>query len=634
MISEALVETLREHDSWWSRVRATPWRDLLRGRLTGSLDYRHAMTEFDLPLPLLETVDKVVKRSGLWPRERYDVASELCAHFTDGLQAGHTADELQKTFGLPKDSAKLIRRAKVRCRSRSWQLWRFIGRPITGVLFLVAVIWSILIIRFTMATPTVKFDMVADMDDESRAIPEEDRAWPYYRRGLVQIDTSDFTRIDEPNFNLQNVMVHGPEDPEWDEAREYLLSMEETIQIFVTGTRQEQLGFINRDPANDAWRKWNGPTGRWETYNEPGTPGNRILLAHTHDLRMVFRFLQGATHLAIEDGDSPRVLTLLMAMLNLSEHVYQSFDGYIADLRAFVDIRQISNIISKSVLEHPKLFTDPELQRLSQRLHDVLGGRPFEFRAEGERRLVDDFVQQIYTDDGEGNGRLTSKGLRLLQQTASSWSEKNKYPLLDDLPLTSDDEPVELTDDAWYQLLGSAAVAMIGDRQSVHEKMIELFEFRHEAFSDPLTPFNGSEFSSAVTQLLASPDRLRFLPAAVFYGGGLNGYDTLEQQLAMANLSHDAALIAIALVQHRRQTGEWPEELAALTPELLPEVPRDLYATDEAPLKYRVVDGQPLLYSVGPNQQDDGGTSPADDKSPTQAEDGDWVLLPPWEPAL
>jgi hypothetical protein len=82
-----------------------------------------------------------------------------------------------------------------------------------------------------------------------------------------------------------------------------------------------------------------------------------------------------------------------------------------------------------------------------------------------------------------------------------------------------------------------------------------------------------------------------------------------------------------------------------LTPQYLPAVPPDRY--DGKPLKYRIVEGQPVLYSVGVDRDDDGGRVP--ERGNWQAEnwqppsviaewkaagsphlpDGDWVLWPP-----
>ncbi len=628
MTSEALIDALREDESWWSRVRMTPWRDLLRGRLSGSLDYRHAMAEFDLPLPLLKTIDEVVRRARLWPREKADVAAELCAHFADGLQAGHAVEELQKTFGSAKESAQLIRRSKVRCRSLGWHLWRRAWQATFVSAVFLATTCLFLFVRYVWAEPTISFDIVQEHDEINREIPEAERAWPHYRNGLVLIDRRrEFTDAEGEIFFVDEVMEEGLNDPRWPQVREYLAEMEVPIQLFIAGAECEQFGFINRDPENDAWRRWDSPHGRWADYNEPGTPGYHILLAQTHNLRMVLRYLKGAAYVALEERDGQRAMTLLSAMMNLPDHARQSFDGAIPDLVAIAHVRTNSQLIAIALTEYPDLFSGDDLNRLSQGLEEMLGGRPFEIRWTGERRLVDDFIQRTFTDDGQGDGQFTLEGIRLLLHMLEGSGKKAMFPVLSDLP----EEDADGLEDAKFQLAATAVIARIADRQTVQEKMHELSELHSQTYRDPLTPLNESQFHQEIEALLNSPERERLLPVAVLYGTAFGRNHNFGRSVAKTNLLHEAALVAIALEQYRRREGEWPEDLSELTPQHLPDVPLDPYATGGASLTYRVVDGQPLLYSVGPNQQDDGGTPPPEAQRPLESDDGDWILLPPWE---
>jgi hypothetical protein len=61
----------------------------------------------------------------------------------------------------------------------------------------------------------------------------------------------------------------------------------------------------------------------------------------------------------------------------------------------------------------------------------------------------------------------------------------------------------------------------------------------------------------------------------------------------------------LAVRAYSLQEGHPPASLAALTPKYLPAVPQDPFAP--APLVYRVTNGQPVLYSCGPDGDDDGG---------------------------
>ena len=65
--------------------------------------------------------------------------------------------------------------------------------------------------------------------------------------------------------------------------------------------------------------------------------------------------------------------------------------------------------------------------------------------------------------------------------------------------------------------------------------------------------------------------------------------------------------LAAALAVYRARHGEYPDNLAALVPDILPELPLDLYSNK--PFHYqRKPDGGYLLYSVFENGVDDGGT--------------------------
>jgi hypothetical protein len=66
------------------------------------------------------------------------------------------------------------------------------------------------------------------------------------------------------------------------------------------------------------------------------------------------------------------------------------------------------------------------------------------------------------------------------------------------------------------------------------------------------------------------------------------------------------AVVALALERCRRAEGRWPATLDALAPRYLRGVPADPF--DGQPLRYRRLDDGVVVYSVGPDRTDDGGT--------------------------
>jgi len=109
----------------------------------------------------------------------------------------------------------------------------------------------------------------------------------------------------------------------------------------------------------------------------------------------------------------------------------------------------------------------------------------------------------------------------------------------------------------------------------------------------------------------------------------------VSQKFGLAQITADQAVVACALERFQLANGRYPEKLDALTPGFLDKIPHDVISGD--PLKYRrSADGRFILYSVGWNEKDDGGTpgltqrkSPAE-LSPWKGSapdlmQGDWV---------
>jgi len=84
------------------------------------------------------------------------------------------------------------------------------------------------------------------------------------------------------------------------------------------------------------------------------------------------------------------------------------------------------------------------------------------------------------------------------------------------------------------------------------------------------------------------------------------------------------ARVAIALERYRLAHGEYPETLDALVPQFIAKLPRDVI--NGQPLKYRRTnDGRFVLYSVGWNETDDGGSVAVTKNGHVDWENGDWV---------
>jgi hypothetical protein len=99
-----------------------------------------------------------------------------------------------------------------------------------------------------------------------------------------------------------------------------------------------------------------------------------------------------------------------------------------------------------------------------------------------------------------------------------------------------------------------------------------------------------------------------------------------ETKFAFGQTRVNQAIVACALERYRLAEGRFPESLKPLNPRFLPTMPHDIITG--APFIYRrTPDGQFILYSVGWNEKDDGGTIvlPGGKDHKRDLTEGDWV---------
>jgi hypothetical protein len=117
--------------------------------------------------------------------------------------------------------------------------------------------------------------------------------------------------------------------------------------------------------------------------------------------------------------------------------------------------------------------------------------------------------------------------------------------------------------------------------------------------------------------------------ALVVWGLNPTSPQYCEQQETRADSRQEMTLVALALAAYRAEHGGHPEDLAKLVPKYLKAIPEDPFA--EKPLRYRREGSGYVLYSVGPNGQDDDGreSSVRDPKTGQELEGDDIVLRMP-----
>jgi hypothetical protein len=92
------------------------------------------------------------------------------------------------------------------------------------------------------------------------------------------------------------------------------------------------------------------------------------------------------------------------------------------------------------------------------------------------------------------------------------------------------------------------------------------------------------------------------------------------QSQTRAVARHRAAAVLVAATRRRLETGQMPESLEALVPGELPTLPLDPFPTD-ALLRLKATPEEFLVWSIGPDGEDDGGPQPPDAEHDTGNDD-------------
>lgn len=605
-------------DSRWRRFRHTPLVDLLRGRVTGRLDLRQFVVDADLPEPLSRIVFDVVRRTRLWSSwafraggEGREAAEELVAHFANGLAQGRTADELATSFGPTKKAAQQIRRTKL--RSRPWPR-RYFRRARHAMLLAVGVafgLYFMALVRYIGSRPTISRDYLAEFNAPILATPKEQRAWPRYLEAL------------EPVAGLGFAMEPGEHG--WEDTLGVLQRHEDLIPKIRAAAELPTLGYV--------WRS--------EIKTNPASPTEDYLfLAMTptlQPLRNVFYLLNADAHRAAKEGDATAVVADLRAMVSLADQLYRQggsgIEYFVASAIGGESIETGGRILA----EYPNLFDEDLLRELTHHYSTFAGGGTPEVDLSGEIAIFEDVLQRTHTDNGNQDGHITPAAIdfayharlsdaldRELAQFRGSqrgWIEsavENVLATGASLALASRREELELFN-RWVAELQA-------------QRQIPMWTW--EELPDAET---WAEKVTGTQAQLRYPFALRFMPEEAFF--------VVAERNA---LRRDALLVVLAAKAFHLEHQTWPESLEQLVPHYLPEVPPDRF--DGQPLRYRIRDDRPLVYSVGSNLKDDGGNLPSAGHSPysvshffppavvermraesggTKPLAGDWVFWPP-----
>lgn len=213
---------------------------------------------------------------------------------------------------------------------------------------------------------------------------------------------------------------------------------------------------------------------------------------------------------------------------------------------------------------------------------------------EMERALTLDFYDQLRHSRAARDAQLTlwrKVAIEGLTPEASGWMEYVNLPLWR-VAWSEQDELRALN--RWQ---GVIEIERIGRAKSWNDARA-LFKATETADEDHLASLDSASSRGKLNWY----DQARF----VFSGLDFSVGDTIVRRVLGRQTEQHMAIAAIALRRYELRHHQPAPDLAALVPEFLPAVPRDLM--DGQPLRYRGGPGGGfLLYSVGDDGKDDGG---------------------------
>jgi hypothetical protein len=407
-------------------------------------------------------------------------------------------------------------------------------------------------------------------------VPEAERAWPVYREARMRVipETDELVELGWPTF---------PDEPHWKMAAEAVRQNEPVILLVHTAAALPFLGVGMSDQPDAVLERFYA-SQRGEEFTPTAAAENPvvsdILMHHIGYFRYFTRILSVDCRRAYMENDADRFLQNCRALAGMSRHALQ-FPMFFSARLSNAIIQQLVGITGEMLSTAPHLCSDAQLAQLK-----ILLGEP-DYLEGIKKGLVDeydlfmDFVQRTFTDDGAGNGVMTPEGWILLERLAGGDGEPMKVPGSVKAAVTDRKQMVATYDD-----IISATIQM-GERP--------MWEWEE-------TP------ASVVKNAWNTPGtRERFCIVAMLVPQA--GESIRNAQLG--HQQHDATLVALALESYRRRHARYPDALESLVPDFIAELPPDRF--DGLPIKYRVIDGKPLLYSVGMDRDDDNGRANLND---------------------
>jgi hypothetical protein len=504
-----------------------------------------------------------------------------------------------------------------------------------------------LVILFYWGQPQPSVDYLAQINQPALSAADQDKGWTIYRDLWIKHGFSEgggfdskamWLRDEDGNFGR---MVRPDDGPAWEAATQRLTEIEDLLEGFRVGGLRPVFGvplyvditdYEERDfRALFPNRDYQAGVAEQQVTKEPLADSlMSVLLPHVQVMREAARLLTVDTRWALEQGDTERATRNIEALLGISSQVTEG--KFLVSSLVGYAIHAMTMAVIDECLHSEATFPDAQLQRIHAAVAKAKVDQMVDLGS--ERAMFMDLVQKTYTDDGQGDGRITAAGLDLWEQVSTNASSSQTKP------------------NGWSfesvtkRALAPASLLVLATRKQLTDKADELFQrmeavIKAEVRGDT-NALEAQQVEREIGELSVAYTPIKLLFPAI---------SLARQATVRVQVSADSVQTALAVIRYHRQHDRWPTSLDELVGTFLERVPTDPF--DGQPLRYRLQDDGFVIYSVGVNGVDDGGQAvllrpdgsfvedpatepepdtlrplPAGSYLPQNKYPGDWILWP------
>lgn len=576
----------------------TSLRSFFARLLTKRRHWRETLQHAKLSHPIKCCIESTVQATRLWKNEKADVAEDLISHFCDGIEAGTTEETLLNSFGDTRQTAKMIRKAKIRCRRLSWHVALWFWR---SVAILMSIMFGAYLLAFLLLLRQVSSSNKDYWAVLNSAVPDVETAWPKYESAIRKIDPEHDEADRIPANWLPESMSASFRRLELSESDHQFLRSHFDVMVLLHEASQIQILGVTIGPNHNYGLAFEDAIdGRLPHESSKSLSQT---LPQLCELMAISRLVRANCENEIRLGNSANAYRDVETLLGLADQLPQTIYGAVNG--GLFSTGYAHHCIRYALEEHPELWTNKQLVTLSQRVAES------EINVEqlfADKKIVFmDMMQHIYSDNGSGDGIVTIEGLGELavELHFSGMNKASDHPLIRHaaLPIAS------------FTMPSRAEVEGLYEQVFDHEEVIARTPFWEQI---PEIEIDKHSLAYAIIH--------RYLP---------NSGMPLRMNLAIHRSRKDAIVVGIAMELFYRSQGKWPEDLEELTDGYLEDIPRDVI--NNSPLKLAFHDTRPVLYGLGADGDDDGGAMPRIKNALAEfyypmmanredARDGDWVL--------